>query len=269
LRSRIDEKQRELLAAILAVVALAAVFGILLGSVGGGSASAAYYYYNPGSGPVVLTLAPASSSNTVGTSHTVTATVTQDSSPIQSVIVRFSVSGAVSTSGSCTSDANGECGFSYAGPTFPGSDVISAFADTNGNGKLDSDESTASATKTWVAPASTPGKASGDGQITIVTDVVSFGFSAKSSGTAFSGSCAVIDHATKAKISCGDVTAFSETGNKATFYGHANHNGAATQYVISVADNGSPGDGADTFAITTADGYSASGTLTSGNIQVR
>jgi hypothetical protein len=265
LQSRNDEKQRELIVAILGVVAVVAIFGILLGSVGGGSASAAYYYYNPGSGPVVLTLAPASSTNTVGTSHTVTATVTQDGSPIESVIVRFSVSGAVSTSGSCTSDSNGKCGFTYAGPTFPGSDLISAFADTNGNGTLGSDESTASATKTWVAPPSTAGKASGDGAVT----VVSFGFSAKSSGTAFSGNCAVIDHATKAKVSCLDVTAFSETGNKATFYGHASDNGAATQYVITIVDNGNPGAGADTFAIKTADGFAASGTLTSGNIQVR
>jgi len=251
--------------AILTVVAVAAVFGILLGSVGGGSASAAYYYYNPGSGPVVLTLAPASATNTVGTSHTVTATVTQDGSMIESVIVRFSVSGAVSTSGSCTTNSSGACGFTYAGPTFPGSDVISAFADTNGNGTRDSDESTASATKTWVAPPSTAGKASGDGEIS----VVSFGFSAKSSGTAFSGNCAVIDHATKSKVSCLDVTAFSEAGSKATFYGHASNNGAATQYVITVVDNGNPGAGADTFAIKTADGYSASGTLTSGNLQVR
>jgi hypothetical protein len=64
------------------------------------------------------------------------------------------------------------------------------------------------------------------------------------------------------------VTALVQSGNQATIYGHATDNGAATTYVIHVADNMDPGRGADTFSIQTASGYSASGTLTGGNIQV-
>jgi Bacterial Ig-like domain (group 1) len=254
-------------AMLLVAGAFAALVGIPIGNWGGSGASAAYYYYS-GGGPASLSLAPTSATNPVGTSHTVTATVTQGTNPLTGVAVRFTISGSVSLGGSCTTDTNGVCTFTYSGPQFPGNDTITAFADVNGNGTRDSDEPTATATKTWVLPASTPGSASGDGQILVGTDVVTFSFSAKSSGTAFQGSCTVIDRDTKRKIMCRDVTAFVESGKQATFYGHALDNGVATSYKISVVDNGKPGT-TDTFSITTASGYSASGTLTSGNVQVR
>jgi hypothetical protein len=259
-------RQRGWLGGPLALGALVALFSLPLGNLGSSSASAAYYYYS-GGGPVVLQLAPATATNVVGNTHTVTATVTQDGNPVTGVVVRFSVTGSVTTSGSCTTDGNGQCTFTYTGPQFPGADTISAFADLNNNGSRNTDEPTATATKTWVVPASTPGRATGGGLIGSGSGRVTFGFEAKSSGTTFSGNCTVVDHAGR-KIKCLDVVAYAQSLNSATFFGHALDGGAPTTYKITVVDNGEPGTGADTFSITTASGYAASGTLSGGNIQV-
>jgi hypothetical protein len=51
-------------------------------------------------------------------------------------------------------------------------------------------------------------------------------------------------------------------------FGDATINGTTTTYRIDVVDNGNPGAGSDTFAITTASGYNASGTILHGNIVV-
>jgi hypothetical protein len=55
-------------------------------------------------------------------------------------------------------------------------------------------------------------------------------------------------------------------GTAARIEGEGTNNGSATTFVVNVADNGDSGT-TDTFSITTG-GYSKSGTLTSGNIQV-
>jgi CSLREA domain-containing protein len=108
----------------------------------------------PTSEPATMTLTPPNALNTVGTQHTVTATVSDATGqPVPSVSVLFSVQGSVTTSGSCTTDASGQCSFTYTGPQAPGTDSISAFADTDGDTVLDTGEPSASATKTWVAGA--------------------------------------------------------------------------------------------------------------------
>jgi hypothetical protein len=258
---------RGAVAALLVIGAFVALLAIPIGNWSGTSASASYYYYNPGGSPPVLTLTPAAATNDVGTTHTLTATVTQDGGPLEDVTVRFTVTGSVTTSGNCTTDSNGQCTFTYAGPSLPGADLITAFADVNGNGTRDTDEPTATATKAWVLPTSTPGQVTGGGQIVVGGDKVTFGFTAKSTSGGLKGECNVIDHDTRRMIRCRDVTALVQTGSEAWIYGHATDNGADTTYVIHVVDNREPGSGADTFSITTASGYSASGTLTSGNIQ--
>src|SRR5687768_9065563 len=84
--------------------------------------------------PATLTLSPADDTNPVGTSHTVAATVTDAAGkPVSGVTVRFSVTGANTTSGSATTDASGEATFTYTGSN-AGVDRIHAFADTNNNG---------------------------------------------------------------------------------------------------------------------------------------
>ena len=99
-----------------------------------------------------LALAPASAVNVTGTSHTVTATLTANGSPLAGRTILFSVSGANTASGSGTSDASGQATFTYLG-TNSGNDTISACADINNNGSCDPEEPTATATKTWVSAA--------------------------------------------------------------------------------------------------------------------
>ncbi len=64
------------------------------------------------------------------------------------------------------------------------------------------------------------------------------------------------------------ITSDVQTGNSATIRGTANVNGSAMTFRVDVTDNGEPGK-SDTFAIQLANGYTASGTLDRGNIQVR
>jgi len=102
--------------------------------------------------PATLTLAPGSAESPVGTTHTVTARVVDVSDqPVEAVIVRFTVTGSVTASDDCTTDAAGECSFSYTGPLEPGTDDITAFADTDGDGIQDFEEPHDSATKAWEA----------------------------------------------------------------------------------------------------------------------
>ena len=49
---------------------------------------------------------------------------------VANVPVRFTVAGAVTTSGLDTTKANGEATFCYHGPPLPGSDKITAVAET-------------------------------------------------------------------------------------------------------------------------------------------
>ena len=215
--------------------------------------------------PSNLALAPATATNPVGTSHSVTATV-KDSfgNVISGALVNFTVTGSVSTTGQCTTDATGQCSFSYAGPVLPGADLITGVVGTSGP--------TATAMKSWVLPPSTPGHVTGGGQIVSGSgNTVAFGFDVNHTTKNIKGECNVISLSPKRMIRCVDVSTLVVSGSMATFYGHAvdsgSGTGTGTTFVIKVVDNGEPGT-ADTFSITTASGFSASGTLSGGNIQV-
>jgi CSLREA domain-containing protein len=104
--------------------------------------------------PATVTLDPLTDANPVGTDHTVTATVKDAAgNPTPDIVVRFTVQGSVSASGSCTTDANGQCSFTYSGPTQPGADTIHAFADTDNDNVQDAGEPFADATKAWTPAA--------------------------------------------------------------------------------------------------------------------
>lgn len=76
-----------------------------------------------------ISLSPSSASRSVGQTHTVTATVTDNQGNLQKgTTVSFSVSGANTASGSGTTDASGAAAFSYAGSN-AGDDTITATAD--------------------------------------------------------------------------------------------------------------------------------------------
>lgn len=62
---------------------------------------------------------------------------------------------------------------------------------------------------------------------------------------------------------------FSGTARLDPFSETATVNGIRLDsFTVEVVDNGEPGRGADTFSITLGSGYSASGVLTGGNIQI-
>ena len=107
--------------------------------------------------PSSCTLSPLTATNPVDTSHTVTATVTNTTGfrvPGQTVL--FTVTGAVNTTGSCTTNTTGTCSFTYTGPALPGADAITACDDTDGDGRCGTTDLTCSpATKVWTLPLST------------------------------------------------------------------------------------------------------------------
>jgi hypothetical protein len=100
---------------------------------------------------------------------------------------------------------------------------------------------------------------------------VSFSLSAKLDDTGATGSCSVNEPATKTKIKCLGVTSldFGTVAGcpTAVVQGPATINGQPTSYQIVAVDCGSPGVGHDSFSIQ-ADGFTRSGTLSSGNITV-
>lgn len=97
-----------------------------------------------------FTLTPATDTNPVETTHTVTATVTVSGAPQSGVTVNFSVTGANTASGSCVTDAAGQCSFSYTG-TNAGTDTITATATVAG------ETQTATASKVWEEVGPPPG----------------------------------------------------------------------------------------------------------------
>jgi hypothetical protein len=63
------------------------------------------------------------------------------------------------------------------------------------------------------------------------------------------------------------LTAVGCTGSSATINGEGTNNGHSVTFTVRVVDNGESG-ASDVFTISLSDGYSRSGTLTSGNVQV-
>ena len=214
--------------------------------------------------PGYLALRQSSDVNDVGTDHTVTAYVATEgeTEAVGEATVHFSVAGSETASGVCTTDSYGLCDFTYQGPTFPGTDLISAYVDVNNNGVQDAGEPTASVTKEWVFPASTSGQASGSGQI----GALAFDFSAKSDKGVLKGTCSVV--LGKTTIKCLDAISYVQSGNTAAIYGHATINGQPTFYKITAIDNGRPGAKRDVFEIETSSGFTGGGVLTAGNLQV-
>ena len=115
--------------------------------------------------PNSLSLSPNTASNPVGTTHTVTATVTDGGNPVEGVTVYFAVNldinGAYSgycSIGYCTpatTDENGEATYSYSS-SLESNDTIYAFADPNANAVHDAGEPGDSAAKVWRSnPAAT------------------------------------------------------------------------------------------------------------------
>ncbi len=98
-----------------------------------------------------LALAPSTATNPVGSSHALTALLTDNGAPVSGAAVRFAVTGAHAVSGSAATDGLGLTGFDYAG-TVVGQDAIAACHDANADGTCNQGEAAAAATKYWTAP---------------------------------------------------------------------------------------------------------------------
>ena len=233
-----------------------------------------------GRGPATtLELEPEAATNPVDTTHCVTATVMNAFGiPQPGVTVQFMITGSVITSGSATTDGDGEAVFCYDGPALPGEDMITAFADTDDSGTPGPGEPVDTATKTWVLPVTTPGCeitiTNGGWIIAMNGDRASFGGNAKADGDGnVSGQEQYQDHGpaqpfnlhgTPMVITCGT----DET--QATIFGEATIDGAGPHtFRIDVRDIGEPGKGVDHYRMQVDEYDSGDQTLRGGNVQIR
>lgn len=226
--------------------------------------------------PASLDLTPATATNVVDAPHCVTATV-KDSfgNPTPGIDVDFSVSPTTfrtPPSGVAATNASGEATFCYTS-ALPGSDTITAFADTNGDSTQNGSEPSDTAAKTWVVPASTAGcKVTGGNKITADNgDKATFGGNAKGSGP--SGEEEYQDHGPAANLNVHsiDILAVSCSADhtKASIFGTATINGSGSfVFRIDVQDKGEPGKN-DTFRIRLSTGYdSGEHVIDGGNVQI-
>jgi len=250
----------------------------------GGASDAFVTKLLPVGTPATLTLAPPTATNTVGTQHCVTATVKDAAgNPVPGVAVQFSVPTYVAThaspsSGSATTDNNGEAVFCYSA-SLPGEDTIKAYADTNGNSMQDAGEPIAVATKTWTVPASTAfcevAITNGGWIIATNGDQASFGGDAKVSadGTSIQGQEQYQDHGPVQPFNMHSInltaTTCSSDLKQATIFGTATIDGSGNYvFRIDVTDNGQSGAN-DSYGLILSNGY-ASGqqTLQGGNVTI-
>jgi Bacterial Ig-like domain (group 1)/Beta-propeller repeat len=227
--------------------------------------------------PATLTLNPPAATNPVDSQHCVTATV-QDASgnPVPNVVVRFQVSGSVNTSGSATTDANGEATFCYFGPPLPGADTITAYADTDNNNVQDPGEASGVAEKTWVLPITTPlcEITNGGSIIAENGDRASFGGNAKANETGETqGQENYQDHGPAQRLNMQSINVLAivcDGSTRASIFGQATIDGSGIfKYRINVQDLGEPGRGQDKYWLLLEGYNSGEQILRGGNVQIR
>jgi hypothetical protein len=229
--------------------------------------------------PATLDLQPETATNTVDASHCVTATVLDEfGNATPGITVDFSVvptTARIPSSGSAVTDAAGQATFCYTS-ALPGSDTITAFADTDNSGAQNGTEPSDTAAKTWVLPESTAGcKVTGGGRIeTTDGDKATFGGNAKVSILGMpTGSEDYRDHgpAQPMRVKSTQILAVvCPTTTEATIFGTATINGSGLHlFKIDVQDLGEPGVGQDTYRILLDTTYdSGQHTLEAGNVQI-
>ena len=226
--------------------------------------------------PATLDLQPSTATNVVDAQHCVTATVTDAFGNVTpGITVDFSVNPTTfrtPASGTAVTDSTGQAEFCYTS-ALPGSDTITAFADTDDSGAQNGTEPSATAAKTWVLPESGAGcKVTYGGRITTADgDKATFGGNAKGAGP--SGQEEYQDHGPVVVMNVHsiDVQAVvcSADGTSASIFGTATIDGSGSvDYRIDVTDLGEPGS-SDTYQIRLSNGYdSGLQTLSGGNVQI-
>ncbi len=82
------------------------------------------------------------------------------------------------------------------------------------------------------------------------------------------GKITYIDHLTGMKFRSAMITSVTIEGNKVTIEGTGFADAVLTNFIVTVEDKAEPGTGIDTFSIQLGTGYSKSGELQGGNIQI-
>ena len=219
-----------------------------------------------------LTLSQTTTSGEVGSSHCVTATLRDaqgDPLPVVMPVV-FATSGATSTAGTVPTDGGtGTATYCYDGPALPGTDTITAFADTDGDTTQDEGEPGASVVFTWTAPLSSDGcKVTLGGH---VTDL-SFGGNLRVRNGAPIGNLVVQEHSEDGRefrvLSVSSLSCVPATGAVVAIGTLSIDGGAPQPFRLDVTDAGEPGD-ADLFRLRVTGALdNGAQTLEGGNIQL-
>lgn len=117
------------------------------------------------------------------------------------------------------------------------------------------------------SPVALPTNIQGRGAFDNQGNQVTFQFHATQSDDTYLGNFAFCDAAAGVCTQRGRVQSLTITGNSASFSGYVKLDGKRVTFDASITDNGSGGN-FDTISITLSNGYSASGTLTSGDIRI-
>jgi hypothetical protein len=127
---------------------------------------------------------------------------------------------------------------------------------------------------TWLAsaelygsPVALPANIQGRGAFDNQGNQVTFQFQATQSDDTYLGNFAFCDAVADVCTKRGRVQSLTITGNSASFSGYVKLSGKRVTFDARITDNGSGGN-FDTISITLSNGYSSSGTLTSGDIRI-
>jgi hypothetical protein len=104
-----------------------------------------------------IVLAPATGTAPVGTTHTLTATVTEEGAPKSGVTVTFKVSGANAQTGTATTNGAGEASFTYTGVNVGADTIVASFED-----KAKATIESNSAEQVWTEGGTTCSRAEGE-----------------------------------------------------------------------------------------------------------
>jgi hypothetical protein len=221
--------------------------------------------------PASVTLSPATATNPVSTSHTVTATVKDDfGNSMGGVTVYFTVTGSVNTTGTCvTTLPSGSCSFTYMGPILPGTDAIKGCANSSTGPPC------GAATKVWALPVSNPlctiDITQGGWMIANDGDKVSFGGTAFTDNNAApSGQEQYTDSPANLDVHSISIQAITCSTNleQADIYGTATENGSGSHaFRIEVTDPDST-SGSDTYWMFLDNYDSGSHPLGGGHVEI-
>jgi len=117
------------------------------------------------------------------------------------------------------------------------------------------------------SPVELPANVQGRGAFDNQGNPVTFQFQASQSDDRYIGYLSICDEAAAVCTKRGRVTSLTISGSNADISGFVQLHGSPVTFDASVTDNGEPGT-LDTISISLSNGYSAGGTLTSGDIRI-